>query len=358
MHIQELILEYFEIHIHTHFLFHEGVNYIIGDNDQGKSSVKKALKWVVDNKLSGQGFRNRKHPNKDTVVTIKTQEGYVKRVKGKSKNYYELNGTKFNAIGGKVPSEVLEFLNMDDVNIQNQFDTFFLLQDSPGQVAKRFNEYVGLSLIDKVAKEAEITVRQANREVLKHKDDVNELKKEIKTYKYVDKAGTLIGKAKILEKQIKKITDGISQVKVLVQEHTALYEKLNELPDIEEIKTLLDRANTHLGNINENSSRSSNVAILVENFKRFYAESKTYKSLPQVKGLLQEADELAKSLKIDIESIFEVEKHLDSFNLLSSNSEANLKKLTEQKKILDELTKNLEVCPLCKQKWGNKNVLN
>jgi len=127
--------------------FCEGVNVIIGSSDQGKTAIIRAIRWVVDNRPSGDSFIP--HGHNFARVNIKTGDGIVSRTKGQSDNTYQINnGEKFKAFGLSVPDPVKNLLNISDINFQNQMDAPFLLSSSSGEVSRYLNNIVNLEKID------------------------------------------------------------------------------------------------------------------------------------------------------------------------------------------------------------------
>lgn len=92
------------------------------------------------------------------------------------------------AVGKSVPDPVSQLVNMEDINIQNQHNRYFLLNETPGQVATILNEMVGLEIIDKSLSKIEKMTRTAEGQL---KDQIrinNTLKLRIAEYTYLDQA--------------------------------------------------------------------------------------------------------------------------------------------------------------------------
>ena len=159
--IKRVALRNFQIHEQTNLEFTEGMNVIAGSSDNGKSSIIRAIRWVVMNRPTGFAFH--KHGAKqDTAVVIKfSDEECITRDKGeKSSGGYHYKGNVFAALRTDVPPEIQRALNLSDINIQSQHDPYFLLQDSPGEVAKKLNVVAGLGIIGDTIKNANAVVRQ------------------------------------------------------------------------------------------------------------------------------------------------------------------------------------------------------
>src|SRR5437868_1166338 len=118
--LRALQLKGFQSHKLSRLEFVPGVNILIGDTNSGKSSIIRALYWLVNNRPSGQSFIN----GKECSVSIETDKGSVTRCRLPF-NGYLVNDTKFTAIGTSVPSEVVEILNLSDINFQLQLAPHF-----------------------------------------------------------------------------------------------------------------------------------------------------------------------------------------------------------------------------------------
>lgn len=145
--IQEVKIINFQSHKETTLIFDKGMNVIIGQSDCGKTAIIRALKWVIENRPNGDAFRS--DWGGDTLVQLVTETDEITRIKTKSENSYQLNKTKFNAFSTNVPEEIKKALNMDEVNLQQQMDSPFLISDTSGNVATHFNRIAKLDKIDR-----------------------------------------------------------------------------------------------------------------------------------------------------------------------------------------------------------------
>lgn len=149
--IREITLKNFQSHRDSTLKFHDGLNVIVGTSDSGKTAIIRGLRLLKDNRPSGDAFRS--YWGGDTEVEIITDEEYcIRRTKGDENTYYVgADGTDvtLKAFKSDVPEEVSRLLNMDDTNLQKQFDSPFLISKSPGEVAAYFNHIAHLDQIDK-----------------------------------------------------------------------------------------------------------------------------------------------------------------------------------------------------------------
>lgn len=157
--MNELEIINFQSHLHSYLEFHKGVNIIRGTSNYGKSSLVRAIKWAVENEPAGAKYRNwDKEPKDGFESHLSFNEGTVSRIHRTSFNGYLTNDLtshieeEFEALRGDVPVEVENITRMDESNLWGQDDGYFLIKDSPGNVARKLNERAGLEDIDKVSK--------------------------------------------------------------------------------------------------------------------------------------------------------------------------------------------------------------
>lgn len=198
--INLLEVHYFQSWKFASFMFSPGVNVIKGPSHSGKSSIIRAIKWAVQNKPRGDSFRSHFADKKDdTKVVIDFNDNYVVRGKGRTNNYYTINEDTFEAMRADVPEEIQQIFGMNDLNIQSQHDPYFLIQDTPGAVAKKLNELLGLEIIDEkqgkvntIINKTEIALNTAKEN---EKDNISELER----YKDLDRFEIMIDEVRALQ---------------------------------------------------------------------------------------------------------------------------------------------------------------
>jgi DNA repair exonuclease SbcCD ATPase subunit len=150
--IKHIELINFQGHKSSSLEFSPGVNVILGSSDSGKSSIFRALLWVLTNRPSGSAFR--RTSSKLTSVTVESDKGKVTRKKSDTKNLYAVVETGkdrlvLKAFGQDLPADIHHILPIDTFfSIQHQADPHFLLSSNSSEVGKVFNKVARVQLID------------------------------------------------------------------------------------------------------------------------------------------------------------------------------------------------------------------
>jgi exonuclease SbcC len=199
MYLKSVALQGFQSHIDSLLEFVRGVNIITGSSNSGKTAILRDLTWIFEDRPLGNSFINNSSTQASTTLIVIDDDGmYHKIVKVKDrkktntyfvwKNIYgrDLTGVKpdmeFNAFKGEVPLEIRRLLNMGEVNIQGQLSPYFLVLDSPGQVAQHIRTVAGLEDIDKVIGEIESRIRSTTKDVATYEEDLKAKEKELGSY--------------------------------------------------------------------------------------------------------------------------------------------------------------------------------
>ena len=182
--IKSLELKNFQSHKVSHLEFDPGVNVIIGPSDSGKTAIIRALRWLVWNRPSGDAFRSTW--GGDTKASILIENCLIGRGKGKQEEYF-LEDTDFKAFGKEVPEEITKALNLNDVNLQSQLDSPFLLSNSPGEVAKHFNRVAHLDQIDEGLSKVQKWIREIDQDISSSKKQVIGFTEDLLKFEHLEK---------------------------------------------------------------------------------------------------------------------------------------------------------------------------
>jgi hypothetical protein len=145
---------------------------IVGDSDRGKSTILRALGFLLLNRsIRGQLVHRGKAFAK---VSAEIDGKRLARVKGKKNNKYVFDGRRYAAIGkANVPDGIAAFLNVGPENFQRQLDAHFWFSDTAGQVSKKLNEIVNLEVIDR-------SLSNLGKRLTEAKNEVRDLDQRVK----------------------------------------------------------------------------------------------------------------------------------------------------------------------------------
>ena len=356
--ISNVTIKNFESWKNTYIELSKGVSVIVGESDQGKSGIIRALTWNAQNRPRGDSFRNDFLTDKKECVsvTVTYDENIIERKRNAtSTNQYTINNQEpMLALRSDVPIEISNLTKMKKVNIQSQHPSsqYFLLADKPGEVAKRFNKVAGLEIMDKAIADISSQVRTANSKISLCKEEIETREKQIQDFEWVEKA-------KIHARKLKKINVSINEkrgqltyldtvtikIKQLEQELMGFGKIVDAQIDLDFLTALKDDLNTFTKQrdtliydsnvaielntrLNDMHSTTSASIALNELVRLHNHRAKTKRLYDNIQKLAQSLDYKEKEIKI-VEMEFKTAS--EEFNKLKENS----------------------ICPTCGR--GNKN---
>lgn len=311
--INKVELHNFQLHSDTVVDFVSGkLNALIGESDTGKTSILRAIKWVLYNEPKGTGFIT--NGEKECWVRITFSNGYkVKRQRTDySSGYYEIydpntgETEKYTGFGHSIPREVYNAHQMPKVtlgkesvsfNIAEQLEGPFMLSKSPEERATFIGKIIGVESVDKAISEVSKKTLSLNKETKSLKEDLEVIEEDIKS---LDHLGDL-----------KKDIDDITKV----------------LSDIKDIENLLEYVNTVSSKLEE---IEANMIPLKERLKHL-------EGLPELKEFISSIDGTYNNYITYnrlIENISKTDKAIE----LESNKLSKLKYVNELPLITSELS--------------------
>jgi exonuclease SbcC len=252
----------FQSHRHTVLEFVPGTNVIIGLSDAGKSTVFRAINWVLSNRPLGDSYRS--EWGGDTHVILRLSDGnVVERFRSASSNEYRVNGETLKAFGSDPPDAVLEVLRMDSANIQAQGAPPFLLSASPGEAARMLNKAASLDEIDKTIANLRKSLQETNRQLEYNTKQKEGLEEELKEY---DDLPDLEGRVKALEdmdqgyRERKGTTNALSR---LVTHGGRVTTNLAELDHVPTLMKWCVEVTEHHKQLERDRSRSNTLSSII-----------------------------------------------------------------------------------------------
>lgn len=221
----------FRSHENTRLEFSPCVNIIIGPSDSGKSNIVRTMNWIISNRPLGENVIpiGKELAEAQMIVERDKSQIGVTRRKGKSVNEYVLNisgeDIPFSSFGTSPPLPVLEALNLSDINVQKQNEQYFLVFDSPGQVATYIRFITGLDKVDQVVKLLAGKIRTEKGAIASFQNVLQETTKELDELSRIDLDG--------LDERIKKTYSLIKSNEKLKLQYQELSTLLSELETVE-----------------------------------------------------------------------------------------------------------------------------
>lgn len=164
--IKTVEIKNFQSHSNTVLDFSNGLNIITGESNHGKSSIIRAILWVIDNQPLGSGFITT-GKDKCSVKIVFDDGSYIERIRTRTSTgtykigYYADNGFKEESYAGfanSIPIEISNIHQMPKVNITKDIETHlnvlgqldkpFLITDSSMEKAKAIGRILGTHVID------------------------------------------------------------------------------------------------------------------------------------------------------------------------------------------------------------------
>ena len=351
--IKKVAIQNFQIHKQTELEFKEGMNVIAGSSDNGKSSIIRAIRWVLMNRPTGFAFHTHGAKDDTAVCVVFEDNECVTRQKGeKNSGGYHYRQNTFAALRTDVPPEIQRVLNLSDINIQSQHDPYFLLQDSPGEVAKKLNIVAGLGIIGD-------TIKKANNVVRDRKEIVGSLVKQEADYKAMfDKYSWAyeeqdnVSQLQRGVQQYKAIRDSIEAIKQGMDRREALLRKCKTISDsIGEHKAEYEQLRQEFEKINQLGCRIHELSSLIYSFR---VKSRAIKAAKRLASMRQSFEATRDTLDnyYKNRTAWGSIKRLCEWHFTAALDKAKARKQIDKGKADLELFKaEHPLCPICNRPW-------
>lgn len=304
--IEKLQIRNFRTHERLDIDFSPLVNSIIGRNAIGKSTIVRAIRWVVINKPAGDSIINWDANKASVRLTIDGDK--ITRTRGRDINTYRLNKNKpYKAFGkNKVPKDIEEVINLSDINFQGQHEAPFWFCETAGEVSRQLNAIVNLERIDKTLSNLSSALHKTRTiiEVIESRLD-----------KAIIRQNSLI--------HIEQMNEDLERVENLQEQYQGKRVKCSLLGDILKLVLLYRR-------------RRESASELVSDSKLAISKGLIYQKITVQVENLSKAVELGESLS---EIVNKKPPSLNHLEALKREQEV----ITNQYDILEELTRGLKV---------------
>lgn len=354
--ISVLEVKNFQAWKHATLEFCNGVNIIKGTSNFGKSSLIRAFDWAFNNRPVNDEMRPWSDEKKKLDVVSGVgfdDESFITRIKGRKSNGYESSVGDMEAMGHDVPLEIKALANMSE-NLHRQDDGYFLLNDTPGSVARVLNRKSGLEDIDIIQKATKGLLSELQSELKRNTQNRDGLQAELETLAQVcglkprfDKLRKMIADFNEMGEFKTTLTRHLQNIKAVDIEIADLEHSVSKEKQIAGISKLLRETA-------EMESRANALSSLIETIEYHESRVKKIEGFVSInEKIIDIRDKLTymetiKAKREEIRSLL-ADIHLKKNRI--KFHEDKLKYL-EPKKI--ELEKQLEFCPTCgshKKHW-------
>ena len=266
--IKRVILENFQSHEHTQIDFDDGLNIIVGESNNGKTSILRAIMWVIDNQPLGTDFIM---AGKDECKVSVCYDDGTSITRGrtlKDTGYYDVyyrdeNGTlqraNYRGFTNAVPVEVANVHQMPKVNITKDIETHlnvlsqldgpFLLTESPLVKASAIGRITGTHVVDDAIKESNKTIQSNNKIIKNYQKELDEKENELKALpdiqmmsNFTQAYAAVIAHVKKLKLDIDDIDCRLTQITNLNTNIAQQQNQYNECCIMKSIQPIVDSA--------------------------------------------------------------------------------------------------------------------
>jgi DNA repair protein SbcC/Rad50 len=355
--IKSIKLHNFQGHKDSTIALHPRVNAIVGESDAGKSSIIRFLKWVSTNRPVGDGYRNNSSASEEYGGTVTFDDISIERKKSKKVNSYTVEGVgELKALRTEIPREVESALRMNDINLQSQHDSYFLLQQSPGSVAKRLNELVDLDIIDFVLGEVNSTLRDTRRSVKAVEYAIDSTKGKIAEFDHLSRIERIVEKIETTLPKVDELKEKIEQINVAVQSIENAKEEIEEIDGWLKIEDSIAFVVKSVEEWKESSEKQNQLDTAISGIEDTKEKQKRCDLIlthnTTVNALLEAAEgyEVARKTKNGI--VVCVNALNESMGVLKTTDE----NLDELKNEFISLLRSAKICPLCGKEMSKKDI--
>lgn len=261
--IKSLRLINFQSHKDTKIDFDEGLTVILGQTDQGKSAIIRALKWVLYNEPRGTDFIMA--GCKLCRVSLEMDDGSViiREREGQRNRYILIQNGKeevFEGFGNTVPLEIarahgIPKIRIDKdaasaVNLAEQLEPPFLISESGGNRAKALGRLVGIHIIDAAQRTVLKDITNAKQNFESIQKDIESLNSQLESYKDIGELQIRISSLQDILKKLKEIRaifsilmksrQELGELDSEIEKNTDTIKKLDFIDKVEQNITFLD----------------------------------------------------------------------------------------------------------------------
>lgn len=353
--------------------FVPGLNVIIGPNDQGKSAIIRALRWVYRDAFTGTWFAKDGEARCAVAVKVDSDTIVVRDIERKLTDAGKTDRLVFNKYSirtrgadpqeydkfRELPEEVQSALQVSkpivlgkgadeviDLNFADQHRDAIFLMNRPGSITARLLSYIiGLNPVIQGMRELATRQRNRHRDIKQLSGRRDELDEAIRQFP-ADK----------LKREFAVLDSKVAAVRELQERHKSISELGDDLRITLQAGREAQRTNTALskllklpwGEAEELLERQSILTVIHADYEQAHEDLEEGEADVGVLGeSLDGVDELLGAWESKVESMVAYQGAVDDL----SNSEETLEQCTADLEIVGveyhELLDELGICPTC-----------
>lgn len=355
--LKELEIINIQAHVYSYLEFHHHLNVIRGTSHHGKSSIIRSIRWALENEPYGINYLNWDKDEKEGFEShLSFDEGNISRVKNSKFNGYLLNASslqeeeKLEALRSDVPDEIRAVSRMNRNNIRGQDDGYFMLQDSPGNVARMLNEKTGLDDIDKVNKitknllsEFKSKLKHTEKELEKHQSRRVYLLK-IKSFEYqIHELDNMFERYDRTDNHIRILGDILAKLFNIHMKIRNCEAVLKRQAELDVIVNLLDRRIKAVAQYTKLKLSLNNINMLETNIEHILIELEMGPIINDINVLILEREQTLK----DWENLYSRNNIIKILNRKIGAKEDHIYEIDRELSDLNDKLYNIEICTTC-----------
>ena len=399
--LKRVRIKNFESHEDSEIEFTDGFNLIVGQSNQGKSSIVRAIALIVANRFDKDSVRT----GADYCeVEIESDKGSVMAQRGESVNrwvikYADGEKKEYKNVGTSVPPDVIKILGMGErthgdikelSNIMFQFEKHYMISEIDGKkatsnmIARMMDEAIGIGGMEELIKDIATDFQNFKKDLNSCTSDISDIKSEImdedifndkkksveelkSKYEQAEETERLLKDSEDISSKLLSINSRLSElpprisklneVKFLWSDANSTLEELRAIQNAVELRNKISNLNCSISSSNEIISLYEQIELLHSKLEMLKIANEKMKKIEDISSRDFDYDDLKSSLE-NLESkkknIESAEKMLYDARLVyrrmmkaDNGAKTSSSKLEEADAQLHDLMDELGTCPLC-----------
>ena len=356
--IQELKVKNYQSHKETSLTLHSGVNVIVGNPQNGKSALLRSLVWLKDNRPLGFRFNSWFSGNEPTEVEVRVDNISIVKKKTKSKTTYKIAEKDLDYKEGKgTPDEIVKLLNLSELNVQDQLHPFFLILDSPPEIARTFNRITKVEKADKWVSKLSTLINSNSHEAEILKKEIDHIDLEVKSLPDIKHVKKEYKKIKALAGVLNDMEEEREKLSLATKNIIELEELLANFPDLDKLDKNYNTAKLMVEDMSAIDRKREKLSSVIRNIKETGETLQTrFNNMPDIDDKLLSTRESIRRVNVVREELRRTCDAID--NIVNTLEKLNVSKTDNEeaeiayKKYLNEIGK----CPICYSDIDEKQI--